>query len=470
MGEYLPAIVFGTIVAAIVLVFLIVWFATRRMSTLPRTLIRLAVAIALLAAPALLVLQPSALQQLGGGMADRAVAPETKKAAREASPPDSSRAPGKSDRREGGSGASPTESNESRSLASRSLKPGGDPRWDVVPVFYGTDRTKTKDAKRIQYTSERAKRLEIGRALVTVPKVHQVPAIERPWVYKLPFTSIVIMQEKEDPAKHFTLKELVTLSEDDFIKLVRTRLLTSDRYKDHALIFVHGFNTTFDFAVYRAAQLSYDLKFDGASFVYSWPSRGEISPTAYSYDRESAEQAEPHLRKFVELVAARSGAKSVSLIAHSLGNKLLLNVLRDLRRTAPVGVKISQVILAAPDVDRDGFEFLARNIRGVSSGVTMYAASNDRALEVSREFWGGIPRAGDVPTAGPVVVEGVDTIDVTATSTEIFSLNHSGYAEKSALLNDIELLLKTGERPPEKRIPILERIKTNNGDYWRYPG
>jgi esterase/lipase superfamily enzyme len=278
------------------------------------------------------------------------------------------------------------------------------------------------------------------------------------------------MQEKEDPAKHFTLKELVTLSEDDFIKLVRTRLLTSDRYKDHALIFVHGFNTTFDFAVYRAAQLSYDLKFDGASFVYSWPSRGEISPTAYSYDRESAEQAEPHLRKFVELVAARSGAKSVSLIAHSLGNKLLLNVLRDLRRTAPVGVKISQVILAAPDVDRDGFEFLARNIRGVSSGVTMYAASNDRALEVSREFWGGIPRAGDVPTAGPVVVEGVDTIDVTATSTEIFSLNHSGYAEKSALLNDIELLLKTGERPPEKRIPILERIKTNNGDYWRYPG
>lgn len=117
MGEYLPAIVFGTIVAAIVLVFLIVWFATRRMSTLPKMLIRLAVAVVLLAAPALLVLQPSALQQLGGGMADRAVAPETDRAAREATPPDSARPPEKSARREGGSGASPNESNESRSLA-----------------------------------------------------------------------------------------------------------------------------------------------------------------------------------------------------------------------------------------------------------------------------------------------------------------------------------------------------------------
>jgi esterase/lipase superfamily enzyme len=482
MAEFLPAIVFGVIVAAVVLIYLIVWFATRRLSTLPRVLTRLAVAVVLLSPVGLLVLQPHSLEDFGGALSDRAPAPERKFAKRRAAPPPSiqpgervgsARPPASTESRNAGGGApppQPPEKSQPNGIASRSIAPGADARWDVVPVFYGTDRNKTTSLQRISYTAERAKRLELGRALVTVPKVHQVPVIERPWVYKLPFTSIVIMREKEDPAKHFTLKELTALSEDDFIKLVRTRLLTSDRYKDQALIFVHGFNTSFDFAVYRAAQLAYDLKFDGASFVYSWPSRGEISPTAYSYDRESAEQAEPHLRKFLELVAARSGAKSVSIIAHSLGNKLLLNVLRDLQRTAPAGVKISQVILAAPDVDRDGFEFLARNIRGVSSGVTMYAASNDRALEVSREFWGGVPRAGDVPSGGPVVVEGVDTIDVTATSTEIFSLNHSGYAEKSALLNDIELLLKTGERPPEKRIPILQRIKTVKGDYWRYPG
>jgi len=127
------------------------------------------------------------------------------------------------------------------------------------------------------------------------------------------------------------------------------------------------------------------------------------------------------------------------------------------------------VILAAPDVDRDAFENIAREVIGVSRGVTMLAAGNDRALGISRRFWGGLPRAGDVPASGPIVVEGVDTIDVTAISTVLFALNHSGYAEKTALLQDIQLLIQTGERPPDKRVPILERVKTDRGDYWRYP-
>jgi hypothetical protein len=48
--------------------------------------------------------------------------------------------------------------------------------------------------------------------------------------------------------------------------------------------------------------------------------------------------------------------------------------------------------------------------------------------------------------------------------------SRSGYAETSALLQDVQLLIQTGERPPDKRVlPILERVKTDRGDYWRYP-
>jgi hypothetical protein len=75
-----------------------------------------------------------------------------------------------------------------------------------------------------------------------------------------------------------------------------------------------------------------------------------------------------------------------------------------------------------------------------------------------------------VPNQGPVVVAGVDTIDVTAVSTEVLSLNHSGYAEKSALLTDISLLLKTGVRPPDRRIPILKSMEAAGRPYRRYPG
>ncbi len=252
------------------------------------------------------------------------------------------------------------------------------------------------------------------------------------------------------------------------LALVKERLAKSANFKDHAFVFVHGFNTSFDYALYRTAQIAYDLKFDGAPFVYSWPSGGKVA--SYTYDRGSAEQAEPHLAEFLDIVVKQSGAKSISLIAHSMGNELLLRVLERLRPQAPKGVTISQVILAAPDVDRDKFMNIAREITDFAKGVTLYAASNDRALGYSARFWGGVPRAGDVPAAGPLIVPGVDTIDVSAVSTDSLGLNHSGYAENNALLNDIKLLLQTGERPPDKRIPILEHMTTaSGGEYWRYP-
>jgi esterase/lipase superfamily enzyme len=346
---------------------------------------------------------------------------------------------------------------------------GSGEAWDIVPVFYGTDRQQSATPSRIDYGSDRGKQLRLGQALVTIPKSHEVPQVERPWVYRVPFTAIELYREPEDPNRHFTMKDIKELTREQLIALVQKRLESSHDYKDHALIFVHGFNTSFDNAVYRTAQIAYDLKFDGAPFVYSWPSKGTLGFQDYSYDRESAGQAEPYLRDFLELVARETGAKSISVIAHSMGNQLLLPVLRDLKRMAPPGVQISQVILAAPDVDRDNFEFLAKEIQGVSRGVTMFSAANDWALNASKRFWGGVPRAGDVPPDGPLVVPGLDTIDVTAINTDLLSLNHSGYAEKTAILNDIQLLIQTGERPPEKRIPILQKVDTARGAYWRYP-
>ena len=342
--------------------------------------------------------------------------------------------------------------------------------WDVVPVFYGTDRNKSTELPKIDYGSDRARKLQLGHALVTVPKTHQVPQVERPWVYTIPFTSIVVWQEAEDPKKHFTMKEIRELSREEFLELVRKRLAESNQFKDHALVFVHGFNTSFDYAIYRTAQIAYDLKFDGAPFLYSWPSKGQFGVQDYSYDRESSTAAEPYLKQFLEMVARESGAKSISIIAHSMGNQLLLPVLRELRRSTPSDIKISQVILAAPDVDRDNFELMAREIQDISQGVTMFVASNDRALIASRRFWGGVPRAGDVPTTGPIVLPGIDTIDVTGINTDIWSLNHSGYAETTALLDDIQQLIRTGTRPPKSRVPTLEEVMTTNGGmFWRYP-
>jgi esterase/lipase superfamily enzyme len=293
-----------------------------------------------------------------------------------------------------------------------------------------------------------------------------VPHIERPRLFEIPYFKYKIYEEKEDPNKHFTLQEITSLTADQMLALVKEQLAKSSTFKDHAFVFVHGFNTSFDCALYRTAQIAYDLGFDGVPFVYSWPSGGAVA--SYTYDHGSVEQAEPMLADFLKLVIQKSGAKSISLIAHSMGNELLLRVLERLKPKIPKGVVISQVILAAPDVDRDKFNIIAREITNFAKGVTLYAASNDRALGYSARFWGGVPRAGDIPKDGPLIIPGVDTIDVTAVSTDALGLNHSGYAENPALLDDVKALVEYGIRPPDKRVKNILTVESAGGTFWRF--
>jgi esterase/lipase superfamily enzyme len=430
------------------LLYAVVWSASRGLPGLARVLARVAPLVLVAAGLGLSLLHPLQDDE------PEPAAPESKSAAASEA------------------GAAPPPADSTRSLETRAVTPPapgpaatGD--WDVVPVFYGTDRVRKETPERALYIAERARRLELGRALVTVPAAHQVPRIERPFAVRVPYFQVVLYEQEEDPKRHFTIKELEALSREEFLALVRRRVRDGQAFKNHALVFVHGFNTGFDHALYRTAQLAYDLKFDGAAFLYSWPAGAGVA--GYGRDRESATQAEPYLKEFLKLVVRETGARSVSVIAHSMGNLPLLNVLRDLGPALPDGVRLNELILAAPDVDRDVFANLISSIRPYGRGITLYCSSSDRAMDVSRRFAGGVPRAGDVPAEGPVVLPGVDTIDVTETSTALFGLNHSAYAERSALLNDIGLILQTGERPPEKRIPILQKVKTAAGHFWRYP-
>jgi esterase/lipase superfamily enzyme len=340
-------------------------------------------------------------------------------------------------------------------------------RRDVVQVFYGTDRARADKTGRIGYGSDRAQRLELGQALVTVPAAHQTRSTSRERSNARSSFRVAGRDEVGDSGTHFTVSQIGTLTRLETYELVAARLQSSKDYKGHALLFIHGYNNDFDHALYRTAQIAYDLKFDGAAFLYSWPSGGSF--TAYTYDRDSAGQAEPYLREFVNFAVMRSGATHVSLIAHGIGSEPLLRVLADLRQTTPGAPRIHQVILVAPDVDRDSFADLAKQVDGVSNGITLYASSNDLALGISRRLSGGIARAGDVTADGPVTVPGIDTIDISALSIAYFAMNQSTYAEQTALVQDVERLLLTGTRPPDQRLPALKRIAGPSGAYWRYP-
>ncbi|MEO0620094.1 MAG: hypothetical protein AAFZ01_12560, partial [Pseudomonadota bacterium] len=77
-------------------------------------------------------------------------------------------------------------------------------------------------------------------------------------------------------------------------------------------------------------------------------------------------------------------------------------------------------------------------------------------------------RGGDVPEDGPVVINGVDTIDVSATQQGFLSVNHNTFAEASELVKDIRKLFLSGIRPPARRTPDLETVPLGSDVYWRF--
>ena len=347
----------------------------------------------------------------------------------------------------------------------------------AVPIFFGTERTQRKDARRVTFTADRAERLQLGRALVTVPRAsdRKRGEIPRPtWFERV----ILRVPPEGSPAKHFTIiKDGFRLfsNEDDFLAEVQEHMKQAGDFKDHAFIFVHGFNVEFDEALYRTAQIAYDLGYDepsrhvpfGTAFLYSWPSSGV--PSGYPYDQESARFTIPYLKEFVRLVAMRSGAKEVHLIAHSMGNVPLLNALVEFGKTPRTsGAKINQVILAAPDMDVKEFDRLARQVTPIAKSVTLYASSKDVAMLAARKVHRDKPRAGDVTDKGPVIINNVYSIDISALSTEIFSIKHSDYADKRELLSDMRRLFDKQEQPPDRRNVNFLRQFHDKKLYWKY--
>lgn len=320
----------------------------------------------------------------------------------------------------------------------------------VVSVFYATDRVRLPGPV-VSYGAGRNATgvLDLGRFEVSVPRDHERGSLERPDVWTF---------WKPDPALHFLITRRTRQSYNDFYADIRDRVARFAR-KD-AFVFIHGFNVTFDDAVYRAAQFAYDLQVPIAPILYSWPSAEVLSPIGYATDAESNRWSERHLRWFLEDVVARTGAERVHLIAHSMGNKALLNAL-DMMAPSTTR-KFGQIILTAPDVDADQFAQLANAVSRSGERTTLYASTNDIALSASKRYQGGYRRAGDA-NGGVIVVPGIDTIDVSALKTDF--LGHSPQGNGS-VISDIFLLLTQGLAPGGR--PGLRRAGGPASLFWRF--
>lgn len=330
-------------------------------------------------------------------------------------------------------------------------KKGDSQNYGVVEIFYATDRGRADTAQRVSYGPDRNSDggLALGSAKVSIPRDHKMGDMERPSIWRFEF--------REDPEKHIIIQDVSQLDYGSFYANLSLRVAQSS--KKQAFVFIHGYNVPFDDAVRRTAQLAYDLAFDGAPILYSWPSRGETA--SYAADEATIEWTVPHLQWFLTDVARKTGAQQVHLIAHSMGNRALANALVNLQRE-PNPPKFNQVVLAAPDIDLGVFLNLASQLSAAGAGTTLYASSNDRALQVSRQFHQA-QRAGDVAPR-IAICNRIETIDVSALDTNF--LGHSYYGDNTSVISDLYYLLGKGSMAAERF--RLQKQTTADGSYWRF--
>jgi esterase/lipase superfamily enzyme len=164
--------------------------------------------------------------------------------------------------------------------------------------------------------------------------------------------------------------------------------------KRDVLIYVHGFNQTFENAVLDAARLSDGIRFRGDTMAFSWPSKASLLD--YGYDRESAMFSRDPMEKALDGLMACELVGRVHIVAHSIGTMLTMEALRQLSAHQSDGVadRLGAVVFAAPDIDMDVFSSSVAQIGPLARNITVLTATNDRALAVSRWMAGGTTRVG----------------------------------------------------------------------------
>jgi len=160
------------------------------------------------------------------------------------------------------------------------------------------------------------------------------------------------------------------------------------------LLYVHGFNQTFETAALDAARLSNGISFRGETMVFSWPSKAKLFD--YGYDRESAMWSRDALEQVLSGLITSPAVGRVHIVAHSVGTMLTLEATRQIydRHGGMVAERIGTVVFASPDIDMDVFSSSVQRIGPLASKITVITSTHDRALAVSSLIAGGIARVG----------------------------------------------------------------------------
>jgi esterase/lipase superfamily enzyme len=322
------------------------------------------------------------------------------------------------------------------------------PGASQVEMVVATTRMRTVPAE--MFSGLRARSPAFADIIVSIPPDGTRRIGEVQWPQQIP----------GNPATEF-----VTLKADIIEKpqaLTLFHKLIQKVPKRQALVFVHGFNNRFEDAVVRFAQFVHDSGADVAPVLFTWPSKG--SAFAYGYDRESANYSRDALEALLRALSKDPQVGEVSILAHSMGNWVTLEALRQMAiRDGKVADKIRTVLLAAPDVDVDLAREEIATMGPQHPNFTLFVSEDDRALAISRKVWGG-PRLGAInpdiePYKSDLAREKINVVNLTNVhSADEF--HHGKFAENPEVVELIGQSLASGQTLTDSSVGLGERIMT----------
>ncbi len=251
------------------------------------------------------------------------------------------------------------------------------------------------------FNGERAQSPNYAEVEISVPPAHKAGTIE--WPSSLP----------GNPETDFVTRSATYLpSEQVFKARLNEELRQRPRGKRDAFLFIHGYNTLFAEGLYRFTQFVHDADQKAVPVLFTWASRGKLKD--YLYDLNSAAIARDALERTLTDLA-NSDAEHISILAHSMGNYLLMETIRQMPPALrqKISRKLRVVVLAAPDIDIDLFKANLRRLGKPQKPFIVVLSKDDRALRLSRALSGGVERVGAFSDDQELAELGAIVIDVT---------------------------------------------------------
>jgi esterase/lipase superfamily enzyme len=313
------------------------------------------------------------------------------------------------------------------SLAACSARPGPEllnpiastPSARVVTVYVATTRARQRPDSNV-FTNDHSRELNYAAFKIAIPPDHRVGHIEWPTLAR-------------DPALSFATVQQEVLDKRTFEQLVAAR--SSPRTPLKTTLFVHGFNTNFQEALFRLAQMAADGDVAGVPILFAWPSEAKL--TGYVVDKDAVAASRDQLAEVLTMLARNSDA-DVRMIAHSMGAWPAVEALRQLRLAHKDAViNRLRIVLAAPDIDVDVFRTQMAVIGPLSPPMTVLVARDDIALSLASFIAGERPRLGMIDVDDPRIQEAAVTakleiVDVSSVKAPD-RMNHERYASLAAL-------------------------------------